>query len=662
MTMRLPRGILLALTILSCSFLSAILFADALAPSITPADPKSVISFLNQSVAWYRNFPAEQQLATDSNDASFLIDNRKLSGQIVALSFDFAHADADLLSRQSSQATPAPAQSDAATQSTYRSSVDMAAQADQQVTELEGEIALFKQQLATAGAAARPRIESAIAETQSELDLAKTRSNVLQNMVQFVGGIDSGGKGAPNLKAQILELQRAVPAANTSAAPTSGNQAPSSASSPVDVYPARKPVPPGIFGLVSDLLSLRRKMSGLDDSIQLCESLAAASRSLSAPLNATLQAFVKRGDALAVQADTSNAAGLLQEKNALDALNQDFKQASDVAMPLGKQSILLDLYKSNLANWRSSVHTQYSADFKTLLYGLLNLSLFIVAALLFSELWRRAIFRYVQDPRRRYQFMLLRRISMWFVIGMVIAYAFASELGSLATFAGLLTAGIALALQNVILAFAGYFFLIGKYGVRVGDRVQISSITGEVVDIGLIRMHLAELSSGESDAEPTGRVVGFSNSVVFEAGKGFFKQIPDTSFIWHQITLILAPESNYKKVEERLMGAVNSVFADYKEAMEQQRLHMERSLAMISVKTFEPQSRLRLTQTGLEVAIRYPLDLEKASEVDDRITRSLLDAIDREPKLKLVGTATPNLQPIIPTPTAPPSTPAPSQP
>jgi len=110
------------------------------------------------------------------------------------------------------------------------------------------------------------------------------------------------------------------------------------------------------------------------------------------------------------------------------------------------------------------------------------------------------------------------------------------------------------------------------------------------------------------------------------------------------------------------MGAVNSVFADYKEAMEQQRLHMERSLAMMSVKSFEPQSRLRLTQTGLEVVIRYPLDLEKASEVDDRITRSLLDAIDREPKLKLVGTATPNLQPIIPTPTAPPSTPTPSQP
>jgi len=182
------------------------------------------------------------------------------------------------------------------------------------------------------------------------------------------------------------------------------------------------------------------------------------------------------------------------------------------------------------------------------------------------------------------------------------------------------------------------------------------------VDIGLIRMHLAELSSSESDAQPTGRVVGFSNSVVFEIGKGFFKQIPETSFTWHQITLILAAESNYREVEERLMGAVNTVLADYKEAMDQQRSHMEQSFAMMSVKSFDPQSRLRLTQTGLEVVIRYPLDLEKASEIDDRITRSLLDAMDRAPKIKLVGSATPNLQPIIPSSTAPPPpTPPPPQ-
>lgn len=93
------------------------------------------------------------------------------------------------------------------------------------------------------------------------------------------------------------------------------------------------------------------------------------------------------------------------------------------------------------------------------------------------------------------------------------------------------------------------------------------------------------------------------------------------------------------------MRAVESVFAEYRDSIERQRREMENSLSVVSI-NFAPQSRLHLTQTGLEVVIRYPLELEKAAEVDDRITRALLDAIESEPELKLVGTGTPNLQPV----------------
>jgi hypothetical protein len=97
------------------------------------------------------------------------------------------------------------------------------------------------------------------------------------------------------------------------------------------------------------------------------------------------------------------------------------------------------------------------------------------------------------------------------------------------------------------------------------------------------------------------------------------------------------------------MSAVTSVLAEYRDDLELQRRHMERSLSSTAVKSFEPQSRLRLTQTGLEVVIRYPLELENAAAIDDRITRALLDAIEHPPKLKLVGTGTPTLQPVTAT-------------
>src|SRR5581483_10785354 len=102
---------------------------------------------------------------------------------------------------------------------------------------------------------------------------------------------------------------------------------------------------------------------------------------------------------------------------------------------------------------------------------------------LVSEFWRRATFRYIRDPRRRRQFLVLRRVVVASAIILVLVLSFITEFGSLATYAGLLTAGIAVALQNVILSVVAYFFLIGRYGVRIGDRITISGVTGNVVDI-----------------------------------------------------------------------------------------------------------------------------------------------------------------------------------
>jgi small-conductance mechanosensitive channel len=237
---------------------------------------------------------------------------------------------------------------------------------------------------------------------------------------------------------------------------------------------------------------------------------------------------------------------------------------------------------------------------------------------------------------------LLRKVVLWFLIGLIIAFSFATQLGSVATFAGLLTAGVAVALQNVILSIAGYFFLIGRFGIRVGDRVQIAGVNGEVVDIGLVRLHLMELSGGTGT--PTGRVVAFSNSMVFQPTAGLFKQIPGTSLVWHEITITLSADSDYHMVEKRLLEVVEAVFADYRDDIERQRRQLERTLTYGPSDVLLPRSRLRITQSGLEAVIRFPVTLQNAAEIDDRVTRELLKAINREPKLKLVGSGTPNMR------------------
>jgi small-conductance mechanosensitive channel len=480
-------------------------------------------------------------------------------------------------------------------------------------------------------------MQSALAEAQSELELASLRRDAIHNMAEFV--TEASGNSSSGLQAEVEELARTLPAASAKG-PASNTY------SPASVATTQKPAPSGNLALATDLIALSRKSHSLDDAIRSTDELIASLRDLRAPMRSAMRGLAQRSDQLMNQPDSTDPAALQQQKSQIDALTAEFKEQSEASMPLAKAQILLREYQRSLTAWRDATRARYASELKSLIVRMVVLAIVLGLILGTSELWRRALLRYVQEARRRHQLLLVRRIVVFFVMAVVVAFAFSSEIGSLATVAGLITAGVAVALQNVILSVAAYFFLIGKYGIRIGDRVQISGITGEVVDIGLVRLHLMELSAGGADAQPTGRVVVFSNSVVLQSSGGFFKQIPGTDFLWREINLTLAPDADYSAVEERLVGAVEKVFSEYREQMEQQSRRLQKTLGAVSVSSLAPQSRLRLTQSGLQVVIRYPVELQNAATIDDRVARGLLDAIEREPKLKLVGSGVPNIQPI----------------
>jgi small-conductance mechanosensitive channel len=508
---------------------------------------------------------------------------------------------------------------------------EAAAKADEKVQQTQQEIDGLEKQLANASGNKRTILKATIAETQGELELFQARRDAVRGMLQV--GTGRPGEGA-SLPEQIEELSRTVPA---EAKDGDSITPPASESSGVSLTSAVRKSPSGILALISELMAEHRRMQVLDDNLQATDSLAQTARSLRAPLAGKLHELGQKGDALAAMPDSTDPKVLAQQKKDLDATTAQYKQVSATLLPLGRQSILLDIYKREIGNWRNAVKGQYETEIKGLLLRLAGLGAILALILVISELWRRATFRYITDSHRRYQFMALRRFVVWSLSAIVIAMAFASELGAITTFAGFLGAGIAVALQNVILSVAGYFFLIGKHGVRVGDRVQVAGITGDVVDIGLVRLHLMEVTGGSSP-RPTGRVVAFSNAVVFQANAGMFKQIPGTSFLWHEVTLSLGPESNYLQIEKRMLEAVNKVFSEYHDKMELQRRGVERALYTVRFSPFAPESRLRLTPAGVEVVIRYPVELENASEIDDRVTRELLETIGRDPHLRLVGT------------------------
>ena len=616
---------------------SAIVFSQN-APAKTSPDSSAILQFLNQTIDWYRHQTTLQRIADDPDDVPVVNDNRQMTDQVVRLAFEFARAEAESASNRGSQF-----QAQNPDLSQYQGLAQLQARLDQQIKETQAEADTLRQKLEGASGKKRQQLQAQLAETQAEIDLAKARRDAIQNMSQFVSGTGSNGLGATDLRAQVQALADSVPMVLTS--PTNGSDTKTSSKEqpvPALVAAASKPSLSGIWDLTADLFALSQKIGTVDAAVQQTAELGKRTGEMRAPLLGSLKALSTRGDELAKAADSAGPSELEQQKQQLDALAAEFKQASAAALPLSKQRLLLRLYQQSLTNWRGVIAGRRSTELKGLMVRLGFLGIVIGMVVGGAALWRRAVYRYVHNPRRRHQALLLRKFVMWFVVAVIVAFAFASKLGSIVTFAGLITAGIVVALQNVVLSVVGYFLLIGKYGIRVGDRVQIGGVTGEVIDIGLVRIHLMEL--GGDEYLPTGRVVAFANTIVFQPTAGLFKQIPGTNFLWHEITLKLAPETDYAAVKERLLRVVETVLGDYQEELERQNRAMEHSFVSTSANRFIPKVQVRFTSSALEAVIRFPVNLQQASEIDERVNHELLRELDREPQLKLVSSDGPGMR------------------
>jgi small-conductance mechanosensitive channel len=222
--------------------------------------------------------------------------------------------------------------------------------------------------------------------------------------------------------------------------------------------------------------------------------------------------------------------------------------------------------------------------------------------------------------------LIVQKVVVWLLIVAIAVSTFATEIGSLATFAGLITAGLAVAMQSVLVSIVGYFFLIGRYGVRVGDRVQIGTVSGEVIEMGLVRMHLMELS-GQPSLSPTGRVVAFANSIIFQASGGLFKQIPGVNLAWHEVTLSLPTKADPAAIKEALLEAVTKVIADYREDINRQAAEIQKASSTSARAEPKPHVQLRFAASGVDAVVRYPVQLSLAAEIDERVSRETLAVI-----------------------------------
>ncbi len=594
--------------------------------AVLPAE--QIVQILDQTVDWYRTLGAQQQTASQPSDLLILFANRQTADKVMALAFDIARANAELLS---SEADLAKEQGD--TSSAAHTLAQSQKTLDAQRQELQAEIDSSRRLLAAAPAKGKANLQDKLAELQGEMDMVSARRNLLDTMSEFTSANDVHGADARALKAQIEAIANSIPSLGAAAVPANGS-APAAAAAAmpvletatVDVSTRR-----GIWAVAANVFKLRQKIATINAIDQRTAALQSMFTTIRTPPLEHLQALAARGDALAAQADNASGAGLRGVRDQFDTLAWLFKQTSSILIPLSKEDVLLKQYRHNLGNWRGALQGQYVDALKVLgaRVGILAALLAIVFGM--AELWRRVVIRYAYEPRRRFQMLLVRRAVLWGLVIAIVGSSFASELGSLVTFAGLITAGLAVAMQSILVSVVGYFILIGKYGLRVGDRVQIGNVTGEVIELGLVRMQLMELND-HGLLGPTGRVVAFANSIVFQSSSGLFKQIPGVNIAWHETTMKLPSGCDSAAVKTKILEAVAKVINEYRVEIDRQTREIQKNTASESAADAHPQVQLKFSVDGVEALVRYPVHLQHAAEIDERVARELLRVVSEVSK------------------------------
>jgi small-conductance mechanosensitive channel len=674
--------------VLSVGTLALLGWIAADGQTAAPNNEVQVLDHVNRVMQWSRLWTGADAYVVVPGDELYVENGQDIARKVVNLEFKSALAQAALIAESSNKPNP----SDAAAAGTVdaQNLLKLQQNVSQKLQGLNAQLDTINKQIPIARAKERPALESQRDTLQGQIALAQALQSNLEQMTAFATSTDSASGVATELATKIRALQRTVP---------TGPVAPGSTA---EKTTAKSSVPPsqiqfptfggssseGLVGQMSQMVHLVSSLHSLDQLKNETTELQTSTEQLRAPLLAALRLTLQQGNVElgsagqpgtnSGQANSSdqganpggnNAApstaptggtspesvpdlqGTLEQKQSATAqLVQHFKQLSDATLPLSQELILMDQSQANLKQLQDSVDHEYGQILRSLLLRVATLLIALGLIWLFSELWRRATFRYIRDARRRRQFLVLRRVITGFCMFVVVLLGFVSDFSSLATYAGLITAGIAVALQTVILSVAAYFFLVGRYGVRVGDRVTVvyngaNSVTGDVVDIGLVRFYLMELAGSGIELKPTGRIIVFPNSVLFQTSP-LYKQFPGTEYMWREIGFPMRADSDVALAEKELLASVDTLYAEYKPVLERQHVGLEQSFG-VHIDVPKPYARLRLIASGLEVVVSYPVPLRQAAAMDDRMVTAVMDLLRNNPSIHLVDGASPELRSTI---------------
>ncbi|MDX1617554.1 MAG: mechanosensitive ion channel family protein [Balneolaceae bacterium] len=244
----------------------------------------------------------------------------------------------------------------------------------------------------------------------------------------------------------------------------------------------------------------------------------------------------------------------------------------------------------------------------------------------------RIVNRRVEDTAVQYKWRKNLTYFFVFVGFIMVGRIWFEGLQSVATFLGLLSAGLAIALRDPVTDFAGWIFIMWRRPFEVGDRIQIGETKGDVVDTRVFKFTVLEIGNWVHADQSTGRVIHIPNHKVFSEALANYTS--DFEFIWNEIEVLVTFESNWKKAKQILQEIADRHLQDSVEDAQQQVKKATKSY-LIHYRYLTPIVYTDVKESGVNLTVRHLSNPRRRRSLGQSIWEDVLDAFNREDDIEL---------------------------
>ncbi|MCK4880369.1 MAG: mechanosensitive ion channel family protein [Bacteroidales bacterium] len=233
----------------------------------------------------------------------------------------------------------------------------------------------------------------------------------------------------------------------------------------------------------------------------------------------------------------------------------------------------------------------------------------------------KIVWRLTEDPKSRYTWKRSVSFIIGFLTVILIGSVWIRAIGQFGAFLGLLTAGLAIALKDLLTNIAGWIFILTRKPFNLGDRVQIGEHAGDVIDIRLFQFTLLEIGNWVHADQSTGRIIHVPNGIVFSKAQSNYST--GFKYIWNEITVLVTFESNWQLAKKILQKIISDHSENLSTDAEKKIIEASKKY-MIFYQYLTPIVYTSLEPSGILLTMRYICDPRKRRSTEHEIWEDVL--------------------------------------